>query len=134
MNQQKFPSNVIEKSLAFGGPVGFQPANSNCETALLQELTVSVTQEKWQVDIPDKSVKYLLHSLMLLCEHKHHEIYPRGKGVPYGLIKEIVKRFEINLVGLKTSIPWTKIFLDTICPILFSNRSRVNNQSWPYHQ
>lgn len=80
--------NVIEKSLAFGGPAVFSPynLNSHCEAALLQEPTIFVCRHKYQVDIPGRAVKSLIHRLMFLHKCNHHEVSVRGKVVTNGLM------------------------------------------------
>jgi len=110
MTQQKFASNVIGKRLTFGGPAHLGPysLNSHCEAALLQKPTICVHHDKCEADIPNEDVKYLIQSLMLLYEHKHHEVFLRRKEETYGLMKEIGKRFGVKLPGhlkINTLIP-----------------------------
>ncbi|KAH9304707.1 hypothetical protein KI387_009111, partial [Taxus chinensis] len=46
-------------------------------------------------DKNEKAATHLIDGLILLHENKHHEIPLRGEGVPHGLMKEIVKRFDV---------------------------------------
>lgn len=72
----------------------------------------------------DKAIKDLVHNLMLLHENKHHQISLRGEGVPYGLMKEIVKRFGVELAGFKACIPDAEFVLDTRRHVLSVHGSR----------
>lgn len=72
-SKQKFASIIIEKIIAFGGQDDLYPVDSHCEVSILQEFAMFVPQDKCQVHIHDKAVKYLIHNLILLPEHNHHE-------------------------------------------------------------
>jgi ATP-dependent RNA helicase DHX8/PRP22 len=72
----------------------------------------------------DKAIKDLVHNLMLLHENKNHQISLRGEGVPYGLMKEIVKRFGVELAGFKAHVPEAEFILDTRRHVLSVRGSR----------
>ncbi len=63
---------------------------------------------------------------MSLHENKHHQI-SHGKGVPYVLIKEILKRFCLKLIRFKTCVLEEKYILDTHHHVSFIHDSRESN-------
>ncbi|KAF5187690.1 Atp-dependent rna helicase deah11 protein [Thalictrum thalictroides] len=73
------------------------------------KLNVRIFGPEEKVSVAEKR---LVQSLLLLNENKQHEIRLRGKGLPYNLMKEVVKKFGSDLHGLKEKAPDAELFLN----------------------
>ncbi|XP_057846134.2 ATP-dependent RNA helicase DEAH12, chloroplastic [Cryptomeria japonica] len=72
----------------------------------------------------EKAVTVVIDGLMRLLENSYHDIPIRGEGFPYGLMKEVVKRFGVDLCGLKEIIPEADFILNTRHHVLSVRGSR----------
>eukprot|EP00252_Welwitschia_mirabilis_P023384 TRINITY_DN6594_c0_g1_i1.p1 TRINITY_DN6594_c0_g1~~TRINITY_DN6594_c0_g1_i1.p1 ORF type:complete len:435 (+),score=59.75 TRINITY_DN6594_c0_g1_i1:153-1307(+) len=72
----------------------------------------------------DKAIKGVVEGLTLLSQNQYHDISLRGESLPYGLMKEIVNRFGVDLAGLQVLMPEGDFMLDTRRHILRARGSR----------
>ncbi|KAH7285182.1 hypothetical protein KP509_33G016900 [Ceratopteris richardii] len=64
-------------------------------------------------DCKNRARSCLLKNLLQLKEkRKCHDIELRGGGWPYGLMREVVKRFGVDLAGLKVLVTGRNVILD----------------------
>ncbi|KAI5077555.1 hypothetical protein GOP47_0007379 [Adiantum capillus-veneris] len=75
----------------------------------------------------DRARSRLIKNLSQLRERKNcHEIELRGGGRPYGLMREIVRKFGVDLVGLRKLVTGGFLSLDQRRHILLVHGSREN--------
>ncbi|KAH9626355.1 hypothetical protein KSS87_010049 [Heliosperma pusillum] len=104
--------------------------------AVEQEMEVSVFFDRQRLNLRlfGPSEKALLaeerciRSLVNLHEEKRQEIHLRGVGLPYDLMREVVRRFGHDLHGLKDRVPSVKFTLDTRRHVICTSGSEEAKQ------